>query len=147
MRANSGGRCANKAGRLLVEALAQVDAVFQIYLHGAQHSRPPSQFPYEASRASGVSRQPYSAIETKVRPSSSARTPSSPLTHRWRVRTRRLERFGEHCRILARGRMGSVLVEFFDSYRVVTSRNYVRRLDSLPSVRHLWNLTCHPHYE
>ena len=50
------------------------------------------------------------------------------MTHRWRVRTRLSERFGQHGRILARGRMGSVLFEFSDGYRVVTSRNYVRRL-------------------
>lgn len=47
--------------------------------------------------------------------------------YRWRVRTRCPERFGALCRVLVRGRMNSCLVEFFDGWRVVTSRNYVRR--------------------
>jgi len=51
----------------------------------------------------------------------------SDLTHYWRVKTRLPERKGERCRVLVRGRMNSVLVEFADGYRVVTSRNYVRR--------------------
>lgn len=49
-------------------------------------------------------------------------------TYRWRVRTRLPERFGQSCRVLVRGRMNSCLVEFEDGYRVVTSRNYVRRI-------------------
>lgn len=49
------------------------------------------------------------------------------MIYRWRVRTRLAERFGSLCRVLARGRMNSCLVEFEDGYRVVTSRNYVRR--------------------
>jgi hypothetical protein len=50
------------------------------------------------------------------------------MTHYWRVRTRLPDRFGDPCRILARGRMNSILVEFADGHRTVTSRNYVRRL-------------------
>lgn len=46
----------------------------------------------------------------------------------WRVRTRLPERFGERCRVLARGGMNSCLVEFADGYKVVTSRNYVRKV-------------------
>jgi hypothetical protein len=37
------------------------------------------------------------------------------------------ERKGEPCRVLARGRMNSVLVEFADGFRVLTSRYVVRR--------------------
>lgn len=47
--------------------------------------------------------------------------------HRWRVRTRLPERFGQPCRVLVRGAMNSVLVEFPDGHKVVTSRYYVRR--------------------
>ena len=48
--------------------------------------------------------------------------------YRWRVRTRLPERFGQRCAVLVRSRrMNSALVEFPDGYRVVTSRNYVRR--------------------
>jgi len=50
------------------------------------------------------------------------------VTHYWRVRTRLPERFGQQCRVLARGRRNSILVEFSDGTRFVTSRNYVRRL-------------------
>lgn len=46
----------------------------------------------------------------------------------WRVRTRFPERHGQACRILVRSRrMNSALVEFTDGFRVITSRNYVRR--------------------
>jgi hypothetical protein len=46
----------------------------------------------------------------------------------WRVRTRFPERKGTRCRILIRStRMNSVLVEFEDGFRAVTSINYVRR--------------------
>jgi hypothetical protein len=47
--------------------------------------------------------------------------------YRWRVRTKLPERFGQSCRVLARGRLNSVLVEFGDGKRVVTSRNFVRK--------------------
>ncbi len=47
--------------------------------------------------------------------------------YRWRVRMRCPERFGELCYVLVRGRMNSCLVEFLDGYRIVTSRNYLRR--------------------
>mgnify|MGYP001415141829 CR=1 FL=1 len=50
------------------------------------------------------------------------------MTHYWRVKTRLPERFGCACIVLVRGRMNSILVEFEDGYRVVTSRWNVRRL-------------------
>lgn len=47
----------------------------------------------------------------------------------WRVRTRLPERHGQRCRVLVRSRrMNSALVEFEDGYRVITSRNYVRKV-------------------
>jgi hypothetical protein len=45
----------------------------------------------------------------------------------WRWRKRLGERYGQRCRILARGSKNSVLVEFEDGYRVLTSRWAVRR--------------------
>jgi hypothetical protein len=45
----------------------------------------------------------------------------------WRVRTRYPERFGHLCRVLARGKMNSALVEFEDGYKTITSRNYLRK--------------------
>jgi hypothetical protein len=46
--------------------------------------------------------------------------------HVWRVRSRLAERLGHACRILVRSRrLNSVLVEFSDGTRVVTSAYYV----------------------
>lgn len=45
----------------------------------------------------------------------------------WRVKTKLPERFGQRCKVLARGKMNSCLVQFEDGFKVLTSRNYVRR--------------------
>jgi len=45
----------------------------------------------------------------------------------WRVHTRLPERFGQACRVLIRSKMNSCLVEFEDGYKVITSRNYIRK--------------------
>lgn len=45
----------------------------------------------------------------------------------WRVRTRLRERFGQRCRVIARGAMNNAQVQFEDGYEVITSRNYLRR--------------------
>ena len=45
----------------------------------------------------------------------------------WFWRSRLPERKGHVCRVLARGAMNSILVEFQDGYRVVTSRYAVRK--------------------
>jgi hypothetical protein len=37
-----------------------------------------------------------------------------------------IDRRGDSCRILARGARNSILVEFLDGYKVVTSRHAVR---------------------
>ena len=47
--------------------------------------------------------------------------------HIWFWKTRLPERKGQPCRVLARGNMNSILVEFEDGYRVVTSRFAVRK--------------------
>ena len=39
-----------------------------------------------------------------------------------------LDRKGQTCRLLARGRMNSALVEFEDGYLAVVSRNALRRV-------------------
>ena len=57
------------------------------------------------------------------------------MTHVWRWRKTRYgplvdglaERFGQPCRIFARGMSGSVGVEFEDGYRVVAMRYAVRK--------------------
>jgi hypothetical protein len=48
----------------------------------------------------------------------------------WRVRKRLPERFGQPCRVLARGKLNSCLVEFLDGVKVITSRYYVRKLQN-----------------
>ena len=52
----------------------------------------------------------------------------SDMIYYWRVRSRLPERFGQKCAVLVRGRMNSCLVQFEDGLKVLTSRNYVRRL-------------------
>lgn len=49
------------------------------------------------------------------------------MTHTWFWRSRLPERKGQPCKVLARGKMNSILVEFEDGYKVVTSRYAVRR--------------------
>lgn len=49
-----------------------------------------------------------------------------PYVWAWTVRPQP-SRKGQRCRVLARGTMNSALVEFEDGYRVVTSRNGLRR--------------------
>ena len=49
----------------------------------------------------------------------------------WRVKARLPERYMTPCRVLDRGRMNTCLVEFEDGFRVITSRNYVMRSETL----------------
>jgi hypothetical protein len=49
----------------------------------------------------------------------------------WRVKTRLPERYMTPCRVLARGKLNTCLVEFEDGYRVVTSRNYLLKLETM----------------
>ena len=49
----------------------------------------------------------------------------------WRVKARLAERYLTRCKVLARGKMNTCLVEFEDGYRVITSRNYLIKLETL----------------
>lgn len=49
------------------------------------------------------------------------------MTHAWRFRRWRPDRYGHKCRVIATGR-GNVLVEFEDGERIVTIRWAIRRL-------------------
>lgn len=49
------------------------------------------------------------------------------MTHYWRIKTKRPDRYGHLCVVEARGRMNSVLVRFEDGERIVTSRWSIRR--------------------
>lgn len=50
------------------------------------------------------------------------------MTHIYRIRKFHPERFGQPCRVLARGKLNSCLIEFEDGYKMVTSRWFVRKL-------------------
>jgi hypothetical protein len=50
----------------------------------------------------------------------------SAYAYVWYWRVRLGDRKGQRCRVLARGRMNSILVEFEDGHQVVTSRYAVR---------------------
>ena len=52
----------------------------------------------------------------------------SDFDHVWYWRQRLPNRKGQRCRVLVRGRMNSILVEFEDGQQVVTSRHAVRRI-------------------
>ncbi len=57
--------------------------------------------------------------------------------HIWFWKTRLPERKGQACRVLARGKMNSCLVEFEDGYKVVTSRYAVRKRATIhPAASH-----------
>ena len=54
-----------------------------------------------------------------------------PLVWTWKAGgLRTLDRAGDRCRILARGRMNSVLIEFKDGERAVVSGNGLRRAEA-----------------
>lgn len=50
------------------------------------------------------------------------------MTHWWRVKKTRPDRYASPCRVIAYGSLNSVLVEFADGERVVASRWAVRKL-------------------
>ena len=50
------------------------------------------------------------------------------MTHYWRLRCRLPERYKQPCRVLARGKMNSILIEFEDGIQYVVSRYAVRKL-------------------
>ena len=50
----------------------------------------------------------------------------------WRVRTTLPDRFGQRCRVIARGKRNSCAVEFEDGYRTITSRWSVRKIKPQP---------------
>jgi hypothetical protein len=55
------------------------------------------------------------------------------MTHTWRWKCRLPLRHGQACRVLARGKLNSILVEFGDGFRVVTSRYAVKRMPGCAS--------------
>lgn len=49
--------------------------------------------------------------------------PSMTHIYRWNRQSRK----GQECRLIARGKMNSICVEFADGYRMITSGNAIRR--------------------
>lgn len=50
------------------------------------------------------------------------------MTHVWFWRSRLPHRKGNRCRVLARGKLNSCLVEFEDGEKIITSRYAVRKI-------------------
>jgi hypothetical protein len=50
----------------------------------------------------------------------------------WRVHTRLPERYGQRCKVTARGSMNSCRVEFPDGAKYITSRNFIRKVKHDP---------------
>jgi len=52
------------------------------------------------------------------------------MTHvyAWKNNSKRVELWRRRCRVVARGRMNSILIEFEDGQREITSRYAVRRI-------------------
>jgi len=50
--------------------------------------------------------------------------------YKWKNNSKRQSLYGKHCRVLARGKMNSALVEFENGDREVISRNALRRLST-----------------
>jgi hypothetical protein len=48
----------------------------------------------------------------------------------WRVKTRLPERYMTPCKVIARGKMNTCLIEFEDGFCVTTSRNYVMKWET-----------------
>ena len=48
------------------------------------------------------------------------------FNYKWFWKSKLPERKNQRCRVLARGKMNSILVEFEDGYKVITSRYAVR---------------------
>lgn len=52
----------------------------------------------------------------------------TPMTHTWRLNCRLPERKGHGCRVLARGTMGSIMIEFEDGVRYIVGWRTIRRI-------------------
>ena len=72
-------------------------------------------------------RRNHELFPAPLGPEEARKEPEPTLPHSWRLRTRLADRHGNPCRILARGKMNSILVEFADGTRHVVSRYAIRR--------------------
>jgi hypothetical protein len=101
--------------------------------HGAELNPIPQYGPalkFVSHPAKAPESEVISAAGADCRPSSA---PEYPYV--WRVKTRLPERKGQRCRVLMRMKMNSCVVEFEDGARVVTSRNYVRKVKDATQIR------------
>ena len=65
------------------------------------------------------------------------------MTHYWYWKRKLPDRKGQLCRVLARGKMNSILVEFEDGFRVITSRYAVRKEAPVQEQRSFKELPCY----
>jgi hypothetical protein len=56
------------------------------------------------------------------------------LSYPYRYAWNRMDRKGQLCRVLVRGKMNSCAVEFEDGFQAVTSRNALRKVQAAPPV-------------
>ncbi len=54
---------------------------------------------------------------------------SFPLIFVWRNNEKRRLLYGKRCRVVARGKMNSALIEFEDGTREIVSRNALRKVE------------------
>ncbi len=54
---------------------------------------------------------------------------SYPLIFIWRNNEKRHLLYGKRCRVVARGKMNSALIEFEDGTREIVSRNALRKVE------------------
>ncbi|MEY4939619.1 MAG: hypothetical protein RIQ93_1354 [Verrucomicrobiota bacterium] len=85
-------------------------------------------WPPEADAARGSDAVRRSVAAERCRSGAVTGRMLPPGTYIWRLKTRLPDRKGQWCRVLARGRLNSCLVEFNDGVRVVTSRWAVRKV-------------------
>ncbi len=62
--------------------------------------------------------------------------PQEGYPYYWRVRTVLPERYGQRCRVTARGKLNSRRVEFEDGFWVITLGNYIRRVAAREQRQH-----------
>lgn len=87
--------------------------------------------------ANKADRSDVKEVDQRIDDRGAVRRPGAPMSEDfpmvWWWKKRLPERKGQRCRVLARGALNSIEVEFEDGYRVITSRYAVRRVVPAPA--------------
>jgi hypothetical protein len=73
-----------------------------------------------------------SSYECPTCQGSGLRSDEAPYYYAWKNNPKRKTLYGRKCRIVARGKMNSILIEFEDGQRECVSRNAVRKIKATP---------------